>query len=166
MVKKLLVLLAVVGIMSLGWFLLLRSRSASDGLTTLTAPVSKGSLDITVNATGTLEPEEVVDVGAQVAGKISSFGTDSEGKIIDYGSEVNEGTVLALIDDSLYQADLLQAEALLKRAQATAEQAQAKYVQAERDWVRAQKLGSSAVLAQSSFDASQSAYLLAKADTT
>ena len=32
------------------------------------APVKRGDLFVTITATGTVEPEEVVDVGAQVAG--------------------------------------------------------------------------------------------------
>ena len=52
----------------------------------------------------------MVDVGAQVAGKIVSFGKDVAGKTIDYGSTVEEGTVLAQIDDSLYAADVAQSE--------------------------------------------------------
>jgi len=36
-----------------------------------------------------------VDVGAQVSGIISTFGKDKDGKMIDYGSPVEAGTVLA-----------------------------------------------------------------------
>jgi multidrug efflux pump subunit AcrA (membrane-fusion protein) len=71
------------------------------------AQVKRGDLVVTIAATGTVEPEEVVDVGAQVAGQIVSFGTDKNGKTIDYGSTVEKGTVLARIDDSLYAADAL-----------------------------------------------------------
>ena len=38
-----------------------------------TAKVDRGNLDLVIRATGTLEPEEVVDVGAQVAGLITTF---------------------------------------------------------------------------------------------
>ena len=38
--------------------------------------IRRGDLRSTINATGTIEPEEVVDVGAQVAGLIQSFGVD------------------------------------------------------------------------------------------
>ena len=40
-----------------------------------TAGVERGDLVVTVSATGTLEPEEVVDVGAQVVGRIEEFGS-------------------------------------------------------------------------------------------
>ena len=45
-----------------------------------TAQVTRGDLVVTVSATGTIEPEEVVDVGAQAGGQIVSFGQDADGK--------------------------------------------------------------------------------------
>src|SRR4051794_32253314 len=64
-----------------------------------TAPVRRGDLVASVEATGTIEPEDLVDIGAQVAGRIIEFGKDTDGKEIDYGSHVNEGVILAKIDD-------------------------------------------------------------------
>jgi HlyD family secretion protein len=136
-----------------------------------TVAVKRGDLVATISATGTVEPEELVDVGAQVAGQIIAFGKDKNGKTIDYGSIVEEGTVLAQIDDSLYAADvavasaqLEQAQSSLERARADLEQSKAKLRQAERDWNRAQKLGPSEALAESSYDAYQSAYETASAN--
>ncbi len=136
-----------------------------------TSEVKRGDLTATIGATGTVEPEEVVDVGAQVAGKINSFGVDKNGKEVDYGSVVEEGTVLAQIDDSLYAAEaaqasaqLIQAKASVQRAIADLDQLKAKLFQAQRDWERAQRLGPSEALAQSSFDAYKSGYEAAKAN--
>src|SRR5262245_59458403 len=80
-----------------------------------TAPVERGTLTATVSATGTVQPEEVIDVGAQVAGKIVSFGREAQeatalnsrtpqesSKSINYRSRVEEGTPLAKIDDALF----------------------------------------------------------------
>jgi HlyD family secretion protein len=69
-----------------------------------TALTRRGDLVATISATGTLEPDAAVDVGAQVAGVIVSFGKDKRGKEMNWGSEVEAGTVLAKIDDSLYVA--------------------------------------------------------------
>src|SRR5882762_2017827 len=71
-----------------------------------TAQVKRGDVTATISASGTIEPEEVVDIGAQVAGLIKSFGTDINGKQIDYGSVIDQGAVLANIDDSVYAAEL------------------------------------------------------------
>ncbi len=40
------------------------------------AEVHRGHLEATVGSTGTLQPREVVDVGAQVVGRIISIGKD------------------------------------------------------------------------------------------
>lgn len=148
---------------------LTRSPGKSSGFRTV--PVKRGDLQATISATGTVEPEEVVDVGAQVAGKILSFGKDVNGKMVDYGSVVAQGTVLAQIDDALYAADVGSAKAQLEQnkaavlnAEANLEQLKAKFNQAQRDWARAQKLGPSDALSQADYDAAQSAYETAKAN--
>jgi len=127
------------------------------------AEATRGDLEINIAATGTVEPEQVIDVGAQVAGLILSFGKDTTGKPIDYGSEVDEGTILAQIDDSLYLTDVSQSEAQLKRAKAELGQAEAKLTQAERDWQRAQKIGASDALSQSSYDSYRANFEVARA---
>jgi HlyD family secretion protein len=136
-----------------------------------TVPVSKGDLRATISATGTVEPEEVVDIGAQVAGRIVAFGKDKDGKSVDYGSVIEAGTMLAQIDAALYAADVAlykaqvqQNQAALKRAEADLGQYKAKLFQAERDWARARKLGPSEALSQADFDAARSAYETAKAN--
>ncbi len=136
-----------------------------------TVAVTRGDLEATISATGTVEPEEVVDVGAQVSGIISTFGKDKDGKMIDYGSPVEAGTVLAKIDDSLYSAAVKSARAQLQQAKAnklSAEanvlQMKAKLLQAQQDWDRAQKLGPSEALAKSAYDQYQANYEVGKAN--
>src|SRR5882724_1927354 len=135
------------------------------------AAVKRGDLMATITATGTIEPVEVVDVGAQVAGQIISFGKDKDGKAIDYGSTVEEGTVLAQIDDSVYGADVALARAQLEQdkagevsATANLEQAKAKAVQADADWQRAQKLGPQGAIAAQATDSFKAAYDIGKAN--
>jgi HlyD family secretion protein len=136
-----------------------------------TASVVRGDLLVTISATGTIEPEEVVDVGAQVAGQILSFGNDANGHSIDYGSQVAEGTVLARIDASIYKsavesavAQKQAAEANLHRSESDLGQYQAKFNQAERDWKRAQKIGPSEALSQTNYDSYLSGYESAKSN--
>jgi len=155
-----------VAILAIAWR---SSRSQSSPFQTVA--VRQGDLVAAISATGTVEPEEVIDVGAQVAGQIVAFGKDQHGKTIDYGSEVEEGTVLAQIDSSLYAADAAQARAALElakagavRAEADVQQLQAKLYQARRDWERAQALGPSDALSQSDYDAAQAAHEVAKAN--
>jgi HlyD family secretion protein len=138
-----------------------------------TLPIQRGDLVPTISATGTVEPEKVVDVGAQVAGLIHAFGKDIHGKPVDYGSVVDEHTVLARIDDALYVADVQAAQAQLQQAQANQRSAEAnvlqmaaKLTQAQQDWERAQHLGPSEALAPSAYDQYKSNYEVAKANVT
>jgi HlyD family secretion protein len=145
------------GVLVLLWIVWAFGHSAKVKAIYNTAEVKRGSLLITIGATGTVEPEEVIDVGAQVAGIVYYFGKDKDGNSIDYGSVVDENMVLAKIDDSLYIADAALANAQLQESQA-------KLYQAERDWNRAQKLGPSEAMAESSYDAYKAAYEMAKAN--
>lgn len=157
-----LVILFLVCIAAIIW----RFRTgSSEAVSFRTSEAAHGELLVSIRATGTIEPEEVIDVGAQVAGRILSFGNDANGKIVDYGSFVEEGTILARIDDSLYMAEVSQAEAQMQaaraglaRSEADLDQAQAKLFQAEKDWRRAEKIGPSQALSQTTFDAYQAAY--------
>lgn len=154
-------------------FLLVLSAAGcrhGDGANYQTAVVTKGNISAAVSASGTLQPEEVIDVGAQVAGRIRAFGTDQTGKPIDFGSHVAQGDVLAHIDDSLYAADVAQsqskliaAEAGVAEAEADVLQLRAKLDQAQRDWDRAQKLGPGSVFTQSGYDQYRATFAAAKA---
>src|SRR5215467_572985 len=141
------------------------------GASFVTVPVKRGNVVSTITAAGTIEPLEVVDVGAQVAGQISSFGTDDSGKQVDYRSAVKEGDVLAKIDDSLYAADLAVAKGQLERdkageisAQANLEQTKAKFALADADWKRMQTLSETKVASRADYDTAQSNYNVAKAN--
>ena len=154
--KSLILLIVVLLLGSLATWRLTRSQGTSTAYRT--AELKRGELLVSITATGTVEPEEVIDVGAQVAGQIISFGTDVKGKTVDYGSVVEAGTVLAQIDDSLYAADVAQAEAQLLSSKAGLQRAQADLGQAEQNWKRAKQLGPSEALAQSSYEGYESAY--------
>lgn len=121
--------------------------------------VAQGDFVLKVQATGTLEPVELVDVGAQVTGEILEFGTDVAGNRIDFGSEVKKGQLLARIDDELVKlnveragASVKQAEASLKQAEANVEQARVSKNKADRDLERAKKLGVGDALSQMDYD--------------
>ncbi|EEF59552.1 efflux RND transporter periplasmic adaptor subunit [Pedosphaera parvula] len=136
-----------------------------------TAIVKRGDVATTISATGTIEPVEVVDVGAQVAGQISSFGKDKDGKTIDYGSVVEEGGILAKIDESVYTAELSVARAQMEQdkadelsAAANIEQVKAKLLQAGTEWDRAQALSAAKLISGSDFDSFKSADAVAKAN--
>ena len=130
-----------------------------------------GRIARTISASGTVEPEELINVGSQVTGKIMSFGKDADGKTVDYRSKVKKGMILAQIDDVLYAAELrqrkaekLQAEASIVTADAKIKQAEAKLQLAKLNWNRAQDLYSKKAMAKSDYDTAESTYITALAD--
>src|SRR3954471_21770467 len=156
--KRLLVIVLVL-VAGIGGGAVYLRASSGPAVAFKTEPVSRGPLVVGVSATGTLEPEEVLDVGSQVAGQILGFGTGTDGKPIDYGSPVGPGTVLARIDDTLYKAkaeqsraqvraasqQLLQAKAKAEQARAGVEQAKANTLRATADLQQANAKGSQAM---------------------
>ena len=133
---------------------------------------TRDSLVATIVATGTIEPEEVIDVGAQVAGQIISFGRDPANakRTIDYGSPVEQGTVLARIDDVLYAPEVAIARADMGVCAADVRHAESELIQmrsqlhkAERDLQRGKRLELEHSISQTEIDALQSAWETANA---
>ena len=78
----------------------------------VTQPVVRGNLAIAVSATGTLEPRDQVDVGAEVSGRIDAV-------LVDFNDHVKKGEKLARINTLNFEAALAQSRASLAQAQAT-----------------------------------------------
>ena len=76
-----------------------------------TAKVEKGDIRQVIEATGTINPVTLVQVGSQVSGMISKL-------YVDFNSKVTKGQVIAEIDPKLFEGAVLQARADLQNAQA------------------------------------------------
>jgi HlyD family secretion protein len=133
-----------------------------------TAEVKLGDLLPTISATGTLEPEETVDVGAQVTGRITEFGIDQSDpqkkKPVDYRTVVVKGQLLAKIDPIVYKAQYDQAEAALENAKANLLQCVAKRDQTKREWERARTLHPTKAISDSDYDMAEANYRVAEAN--
>jgi HlyD family secretion protein len=81
------------------------------GARAITAPVTRKTLTGIVTATGTVNPQDTIDIGTQVSGTIQSIYTD-------YNAHVYEGEVLARLDPTPFQASVDQAESSLAQARA------------------------------------------------
>ena len=143
------------------------SRTVSGTITVLrTAPLQRGDLLSTINATGTLQPQEVVNVGAQVAGLIVRFGDDpnTPSGFVDYCSVVEQDAILAIIDPTFHEAALEQAEAALQSSEANLQQLAARYHLAESEWNRQETLRKTGAIAESEYDNAKADYDIAKAN--
>ena len=165
------VLLAVLALLGWGGMKLYRYyNSPQEKLVFKTEKISRGDLRSTISASGTIEPEELINVGAQVNGKIMKFGLDADGKTIDYGSRITAGMVLARIDDVLYEAEVrqakaakLQAQAAIRSARANIAVSKADLLLAEQNWTRAKELFPKKAMSRSDYDEALAQYRSAKA---
>lgn len=76
------------------WPFLTAGRDAYD-----TVPITRGDIESSVTALGTLQPRQYVDVGAQASGQIRTIH-------VEVGDEVKEGQLLVEIDPSTQKAKL------------------------------------------------------------
>ncbi|MDD2581096.1 MAG: efflux RND transporter periplasmic adaptor subunit [Desulfuromonadaceae bacterium] len=93
-----------------------KKRASDNQVSYQTQEVTRGSITVTVSATGTLQPNNQVDVGSEISG---TFRTVE----VDYNDRVKRGQVLARIDTA-------KQEALVKQTVASLEAARAKVLQA------------------------------------
>ncbi|HKO98781.1 MAG TPA: efflux RND transporter periplasmic adaptor subunit [Pyrinomonadaceae bacterium] len=103
----------------------------------LSAKVERGNLRNTVTATGTLQAVTTVQVGSQASGTISALNAD-------FNSRVKKGQVIAQLDPSTSQAQVVQARANLEQARAGLVQARAAVAQSRAGVTDAQAKGAAA----------------------
>ncbi len=135
-----------------------------------TVPIKRGDLRMFIAATGTVEPNAVVEVGALVSGKVVAFGdgnqqtdvTVGEQSPIPVGTRVTQGGVLAQIDRQLYEIELQQARVAHRLAEAEAARLQTRLEQARRELERAERLRSTN--SESQYDQIATGFAVAQAD--
>jgi HlyD family secretion protein len=99
-------LLLLAGALAFVWW----SRKDAGG-DYLTDKVTRGTIEVNVSATGTVQAVTTVQVGSQVSGSVSWLGAD-------FKSRVTRGQVVAKLDPALFQAQVDTARANVMNAQA------------------------------------------------
>ncbi|HSI60825.1 MAG TPA: efflux RND transporter periplasmic adaptor subunit, partial [Ideonella sp.] len=97
------------------------------------ATVQRGDIEDLVGATGSLQPRDYVDVGAQVSGQLTRI-------LVEVGSEVNKGDLLAEIDAEQSAARVEANRASLRAQQSTLVERELNLAKAERDLQRQKNL--------------------------
>ncbi|NIL16095.1 hemolysin secretion protein D [Pseudomonas sp. ATCC PTA-122608] len=102
-----------------------------DRLTTVT--VTRGDIESSVTALGTLQPRRYVDVGAQASGQIQKIHVEA-------GDEVKEGQLLVEIDPSTQKAKLDASRYAIENLQAQLQEQRAQHELARQKYQRQQRL--------------------------
>ncbi|AXB78469.1 efflux RND transporter periplasmic adaptor subunit [Novosphingobium sp. P6W] len=140
-------------ILLLVWKLFLSAPAEPD---VATAKVVRGAIEHTVEATGTLEPKELVSVGAQVGGRLDQLN-------VEIGDVVHQGDLIGLIDPRTQTNSLETARADLANTQAQLAGAKATQAQAQLAFRRQQALGSGEATSQQDFEAARATLQSAQA---
>lgn len=171
---KIIIIVAVLAILLLTGAKIYRGYAPQTQKTVFkTETVTRNDIMRSISATGTVEPEELINVGAQVNGLIMSFGKDVSGNTVDFGSKVTKDMVLAQIDDVTYKAELQEIEAQVEQAKASIlsseaaiEEAEANEILAKQNFDRAEQLLKKKSMTQSDYDSYKASYYTSKAETT
>lgn len=119
--------------------------------------LSRGDIEALVVTSGTLNPIEIVDVGAQVSGKVEKL-------YVDFNSQVTRGQVVAELDQEPLRMRIDQNEANYRSRLAALERAKVTLDTTEKRLERSKALFEKELISIEEMDAAEANYLNAKSD--
>ncbi len=160
--RNVLVLIGLAAVVALAWHLLW--RESPPDFTIQAAEVSRGQIERSISATGSVQALVTVDVSSQLSGQISQVN-------VDFNSEVKKGDTLGVIDPRTFVSRVASARANLAIAKANVEvqeaniaKAQSLRDQAQRALERQKALIASRATSAATLDQAQTQYETALAD--
>ena len=114
--RTILIALGALVLLLAGWLTL--SSNSNDGARYVTEAISPGDLAVTVSATGKLYPTNQVDVGSELSGIVEKVFVEENGR-------VRRGQVLARLDLSRLNDQVVKSQAAVLAAEAQVAQMQA-----------------------------------------
>ena len=162
--KKILLIAAAV-VVAIALVSLFVYKQQSGYTKVLTAKIHKQDLATVVSGTGQIKPKTIVNVGANVMGRVTHF-------YVKEGDTVKKGQTVATIENVQQKANVAGQEAAIsaaktdinsymaaeKTAEANIERAKADLEQKKLDWDRAQSLFKAGIMARQDFDSKKAAY--------
>jgi HlyD family secretion protein len=110
------VLLILVALAAIGGGVMWMGARGGDGDVGPTARAARGAIERVVVASGTIEPEHLVDVRSKVSGIVEQFHADA-------GDRVSAGQVIAELDRDTLEAAVREARAVVREAEVAREHA-------------------------------------------
>ena len=149
MKKRIIVISTIIIFILIGAVLLFANKNKDAGYETVPAKID--TIVEAVEASGTVNPVNTVDIGSQVSGMIKDI-------YVDYNSKVTKGQLLAQIDPSLFQAQVDKARGDLEAAKANKAKIQAMLVYDKKNYERYKKLYAKNYVAKSDLDLAEATY--------
>lgn len=122
--RKLIIFPIVLLVLIVAGYLILFGKPGASAVQYEYGILTRGTVENTVSATGTLSPVTTVEVGTQVSGTIDKV-------YVDYNDTVYVGEVMAVLDTLLLKVSVLEADAQVDRVRAQLDEAQADFERGE-----------------------------------
>ena len=153
--RMLLAGLAIVLLGLAGWYWIAQS-SQSGAQTYLTAEIERGYLTVTVTATGTVEPTNLVEISSELSGTVRAV-------TVDHNDTVTVGQVLAQLDTDKLEASLARSRAALDSKLARVAEAEATVAETKEQYDRIKELAVRKVVSVQSLQAAAAGQARAEA---
>lgn len=150
-------ILALIAGLATGSWVLFGADTAADKPTYVTSAVTRADVQVTVSATGTVEPTDLVEVSSELSGTITAVH-------VDFNDRVEVGTLLADLDTARLKAQLAVQQASLASAEAKIAAAVATLKEAQADYDRGKLLEERGVESHQAFVSAEVTYERAEAD--
>ncbi|MGV6872008.1 efflux RND transporter periplasmic adaptor subunit [Pseudochelatococcus sp. B33] len=125
-----------------------REQASSQAANVITAPVTRGDVEVTVLATGILKPARLVAVGAQASGRVTALK-------VELGQQVTAGDLIAEIDSVTQENALRNAQAALASARAQRTEKTASLKLAEITVERQRKMAAQRAVSRADLDVAE-----------
>lgn len=155
--KKILIGAGIAVIIGIASFFVLKNKDGD--LKFRTEKVTRGDIEETITATGTVNAITTVLVGTQVSGTIKQI-------FVDFNSPVKKSQIIAQIDPTTFEAQVEQARANLLSARANLEKAETTLIDAKRTMERNKELFKRNLIARSDLDTAETNYESSKAQVS
>jgi HlyD family secretion protein len=139
---------------ALAWW---RASDRGPAIAWETVAATRGDIAVSIDATGKLEPEQSVTIGAEVSGKIAAVEVEEDAR-------VEQGQLLARFDLDTFEGELSEAKASLASAKADVKRAKASRHEAELSLARTRTLVDSGVASAEELEQRETNLELAEAE--
>ena len=153
--KKKTIFLLIIVLIIVGIIYILPKKTTGEEIQT--AKVVKHNLNQTVEASGTVNPVQSVNIGSQISGRIYKI-------YADYNSKVKKGQLLAEIDPSLLQASVDKARGEVNTATSNYKKTEAKLIYYKANYERYERLYKKHYVSKDEVEEAYSTYIATKAE--
>jgi HlyD family secretion protein len=151
--KIIIAAITLVVVTAIAW--LIFKKENGDKTTYTYVDVTKGDIENTVDATGTIEPVTTVQVGTQVSGIINNI-------YVDFNDKVVKNQLMAVIDTTILSVQVRDARANLLRSQSEFDQAKYNFERTEKLYNEKLLSELEFINAKSNYQSAQSSLLSSK----